>query len=220
MLCHRSHHYKYKKDDYMNRFATLIIGSALSSLVAAYGFAAESAPETTKPTAAPAAASTPAAPAASADATLASIKIGFIDMSKVAEESAEGKAATDALKAKSEKLRKKIEAQQKQLEKQKEAIQAKLPSMTPKERAAKGKEFEKKVDEYQKMVRASELEVTKLQDRLTKEVGGVIKKAASDFAKANGYLLIAEEKAVLFLDDKVKPKDLTEELIAFMAKSK
>lgn len=206
----------------MNRFATLLIGSALSSLVAAYGFAAESAPEAAKPAATPAApaAVAPAAPAASVDAALAAIKIGFVDMSKIAAESADGKAATNALKAKSEKLRKKIEAQQKQLEKQKEAIQAKLPTMTPKERAAKGKEFEKKVDEYQKMVRASELEVTKLQDRLTKEVGGVMKKAASDYAKANGYLLVAEEKAVLFLDDKVKPTDLTDEVIAFMAKSK
>lgn len=203
----------------MNRFATLIIGSALSTLVAAHGFAAESAPEAAKPATAPAAVA-PAAPAASVDAALAAIKIGFVDMSKIATESAEGKAATDALKAKSEKLRKKIESAQKQLEKQKAAIQAKLPTMTPKERAAKGKEFENKVDEYQKMVRASELEVTKLQDRLTKEVGGVVKKAASDFAKANGYLLIAEEKAVLFLDDKIKAKDLTDEVIAFMTKSK
>lgn len=202
----------------MNRFATLLIGSALSSLVAAYGFAAESAPEATKPTA-------PAAPATAAsvtttDATTAAVKIGFVDMSKIAAESAEGKAATQTLKTKSEKLRAKIESRQKQLEKQKEAIQAKFPSMTPKERAAKAKEFEKKVDEYQKMVRASELEVTKLQDRLTKEVGGVVKKATADFAKENGYLLIAEEKGVLFLDEKAQGKDLTDDIVAFMAKSK
>lgn len=202
----------------MTRFATLLIGSALTSLVASYAFAAEAAPASA-PASTTAAATAPATPAlAKEEAKASAVKIGYVDMAKVAAESAEGKAATDALKTKSEKLRAKIEARQKQLEKQKAAIEAKLPTMTQKERVAKGNEFQKKVEEYQKMLRASELEVNELQDKLTNEVGGVIKKAAADYAKANGYLLMLEEKGVLFLDESVKPKDLTEEVVAYMAK--
>jgi len=202
----------------MTRFATLLIGSALTSLVASYAFAAEAAPAAA-PAATPAAATAPATPALAQEEVQASaVKIGYVDMAKVAAESAEGKAATDALKTKSEKLRAKIEARQKQIEKQKAAIEAKLPTMTQKERVAKGNEFQKKVEEYQKLVRASELEINELQDKLTNELGGVIKKAAADYAKANGYLLMLEEKGVLYLDESVKPKDLTEEVVAYLTK--
>lgn len=215
----------------MTRFAALLIGSALTSFVASYAFAADAAPtfaEATvgkptsaeaKPAASSAAVSAPTvAAAAKDDAKAAAVKIGYVDMAKVAAESAEGKAASNSLKTKSEKLRAKIEARQKQIEKQKAAIEAKLPTMTQKERVAKGTEFQKKLEEYQKLVRSSELEINGLQDKLTNEVGGVIKKAAADYAKANGYVVIIEEKGVLYLDENAKPKDVTDEVVASMAK--
>ncbi|WP_224982336.1 OmpH family outer membrane protein [Geomonas agri] len=210
----------------MIRFVTLLIGSALTSLIAANGFAAETAPAAVPATApvavaAPVAAAVPVAvapvaPAKDADASV--VKIAYIDMAKVAVESPEGKAAGESLKKKSEHLRSKLDAKTKQLEKQKAAIEAKLPTMTQKERAAKAAEFQKKVEEYQKQARASEIEVSKLQEKLTNEVGGVIKKAASDYAKAHGYLLVVEEKGVLFADEKVKPKDISEEVAAELSK--
>ncbi|MBJ6800879.1 OmpH family outer membrane protein [Geomonas propionica] len=202
----------------MNKLVTLLIGSALTSLIAANGFAAEAAPAAAA-AAAPAAIVAPVAPAAPAkDDASATVKIAYIDMAKVAAESPEGKAAGESLKKKSEQLRSKLDAKTKQLEKQKAAIEAKLPTMTQKERAAKAAEFQKKVEEYQKLARASELEVSKLQDKLTNEIGGVIKKAAADYAKANGYLLVVEEKGVLFADEKVKPKDISEEVAAELSK--
>lgn len=210
-----------EKDDHMTRFATLLIGSALTSLVASYGFAAEAAPEAAKPAATAQPAAAPAAvPTAAPAVTPAApvVKIGFVDMSKVAAGSAEGKAAADKLKARSEKLRDKIEARQKQIEKQKAAIEAKLPTMTPKERTAKGNEFQKKVEDYQKLVRSSELEINQMQDKLTNELSGVIKKAASDYAKANGYTILVEEKGVLFVSESVAPEDLTDKIIEQMGK--
>ncbi|GFO65686.1 OmpH family outer membrane protein [Geomonas paludis] len=202
----------------MNRFVALLIGSALTSLVAANGFAAEAAPAATlaAPPAAAVAPATPTAPVKDADAS--AVKIAYIDMAKVAAESPEGKAAGESLKKKSEQLRSKLDAKTKQLEKQKAAIEAKLPTMTQKERAAKAAEFQKKVEEYQKLARNSELEVTQLQDKLTNEIGGVIKKAAGEYAKAHGYLLVVEEKGVLFADEKVKSKDISEEVAAELSK--
>jgi outer membrane protein len=208
----------------MNRFAALLIGSALTSLIASHGFAADAQPETAKPAAAaaPAPAETaattaPATPAAN-PTTGKEVKVGFITLSKVAAETAEGKAATGKLSVRSTKLREKIDAKQKQLEKQKAAIESKLPTMTPKERQTKGNEFQKKVEDLQKMIRASELEMSEMQEKLTGEVYARIKEAAAAYGKANGYAIVVEEKAVLYLAEELKPKDLTDEIIQDMDK--
>lgn len=217
----------------MNRFATLLVGSALTSLIASYGFAADAAPDATKSaatsTAAPAALSAPAAPAAASPAApqaaplataagAADVKIGYINMNKVATESAQGKAATAKLSDKSDKTRKKLEAKQKQLEKHKKEIEAKLPTMTPKERAAKGAEFQKKMEDFQKLVRSSELEVMEYQDKLTADMYQKIKDATVQFAKDAGYALIVEEKSVLYALDTLKPTNVTDEVIEVLGK--
>lgn len=203
----------------MNRFATLLVGSALTALIANYAFAADAAPEASQPaaTSQPAPAAPPAAQGLPA-AGMKDIKVGYISMAKVASGSPGGKAAAATLKARSEKLRDKIEAKQKQLEKQKAAIEAKLGTMSAKERAAKGTEFQKKMEEYQKLVRSSEAEMQELQDKLTTEIYKDMKKAAADYAKSNGYALLIEEKAVLYLDDSINAKDLTEEMTELMSK--
>lgn len=220
----------FKRMNNMNRFATLLLGSALTALIANYGFAADAAPEASKPAAtsqpAPAAATAPAATATPAPAepqsqpaaSLKDIKVGYINMAKVAADSAGGKAAAATLKAKSEKLRTKIEAKQKQIEKQKAAIEAKLETMTPKERAAKGSEFQKKMEDYQKLVRSSEAEMQELQDKLTGELFKSIKKAAAEYAKANGYIALVEEKGAFYLADSINSKDLTEEITELLNK--
>uniref|UniRef100_C6E982 Outer membrane chaperone Skp (OmpH) n=1 Tax=Geobacter sp. (strain M21) TaxID=443144 RepID=C6E982_GEOSM len=219
----------------MNRFAALLVGSALTSLIASHGFAADAQPETAQPAAAapaaaPASAETaaitaPATPAASAAQPSAvtpsagkEVKIGFITLSNVAAETAAGKAATGKLSVRSKKLREKIEVKQKQLEKQKTAIESKLPTMSPKERQTKGAEFQKKIEDLQKLIRASELEMSEMQEKLTGEVYARIKEAAAAYGKANGYAVVVEEKAVLYLAEELKPKDLTAEIIQDMDK--
>jgi len=217
----------------MTRFATILIGSALTSLIAGYGFAADPQTETSQPvvsspsspaTAAVTAPAAAAAPATEAAAPVAAsdkeLKIGYISLNKVASATAEGKAASAKLTEKSVQLRKKLDAKQKQLEKEKISIEARLPTMTPKERAAKGTEFQKKMEAFQKLVRASELEVVELQDKLTGEVYISIKNAAVEYAKANGYTVLVEEKSVLFVVDSLTPKDLTDEVIELLNKKK
>ena len=205
----------------MNKLATLLIGSALTTLMVTQAFAADTAPAstaskpaTTTPAAAPAASPTAAGtpPAAVASAKEQTVKIGSIDMAKIAAESTGGKAAEATLKAKSAKLRAKIEAKQKQLEKQKEAIESKLEGMSAKERAAKGKEFQKKMEEYQKLVRASEEEMQQLQEKLTSDLYKVIKSTATAYAKSHDIVAVVEQKAILYVTDKIDTKDLTEEI--------
>ena len=183
----------------MNKFTTLLVGSALAVLIASYGFAAD-------------ATSSAASSGNKSQPAIKELKIGYITMAKVAAGSTGGKAAAATIESKSEKLRAKIEAKQKELESQKNVLEAKFASMSAKEREAKGKEFQKKVEEYQKLVQSSEKEMQQLQEKLTKELYESIKKASAQYAKSNGYTALIEEKAVLYLADGTNTKDLTEEI--------
>lgn len=222
----------------MTRFSKVLLGSALVCLIAGHGFAADAAPEAAQPAAASpsvaapaavtapaptapvaaAAPATPAVPSASPEAAAPAqeLKVGFINMNRIAAETKEGKAATARLADKSEKAKKKIEAKQKQLEKQRAAIEAKLATMTPQERQAKGEEFQKKVEEFQKSAKAAELEVADLQDKLTSKIFLKIKDTAVEYAKANGYAILVEEKSVLYAVDTLKPRNITDAVIDAM----
>ena len=225
----------------MKKFAALILGSALTALIAGTVLAASGAPvesRDAKPTAgaasAPATAAgsataLPAVPAPAAAAPAAAVapdtttgakeqtvKIGYVDMSQIASDTESGKAATASLKERSLKLSAKITAKQKQIEKQKAAIEAKIESLSPKERAAKAKEFQKKMDEYQKLVRSSDQEMQQMQEKLTSDLYQAIKKAATAYGKSHGYAAVLDKKALLYLADSPEPKDLTEEIIALL----
>ncbi|HBA86609.1 MAG TPA: porin [Geobacter sp.] len=218
----------------MTRFAKLLIGSALTVLLAGNGFAADATPEASKPAAPaatapapstaapaqPAAAPAPATAAQPAAAMAPEVKLGYVTASRIATESAEGKASAATLKAKSEKLKAKIEARQKALEKLKSAAEAKLPTMSPTERAAKGKELQKKFEDWQKLVRSSETEMQELQDKLMTELYQKIKKASADYAMANGYTALIEEKAVLYIVDTIRPKDVTDDIVELLNQKK
>ena len=220
----------------MKKFAALILGSVLTALIAGTALAASTAPvesgdaKAAAATAAPAAPVAPvavpatpvaapasAAPAAvAAPAPMAALKLGYVDMAKIAAETESGKAATAALKPRSLKLSAKIEAKQKQIEKQKAAIEAKLETMSTKERAAKAKEFQKKMEEYQKLVRASDLEMQEMQEKLTTDIYQTIQKAATAYGKSHGYAAVLVKKEVLYLADIPEPKDLTDEIAALL----
>jgi outer membrane protein len=222
----------------MNKYVALILGSALTALIAGTALAASATPSVVseaKP-AAPAPATTSAAPAVAAPAPVLAapavtvlpdtaaaakepVKIGYVDMAQIAAETDSGKAAAATLKTKSQKLGARIEAKQKQLEKQKEAIQAKIATLSPKEREAKSKEFQKKVEEYQKLVRTSDKEMQALQEKLTSDIYAAIKKAATAYGKSHGFAAVLAKKDLLYMADIPEPKDLTEELTEILNKN-
>ena len=182
----------------MNNRAALLIGAALTAFIANPVFAQPAKPATP-------------APAATAQSA---VKIGYVNMAKIAAESKSGKAAAASLKTKSEQLRTKIQAKQKQIEAEKKAIEAKIEKMSVKERETKAKDFQKKLEEYQKLVQSSDAEMQKMQEKLLSDLYQKIKTASAAYAKANGYTAILEEKAVLYMSAAMVPKDLTNEISA------
>ncbi len=147
-----------------------------------------------------------------------SLKVGYADMAKIAEKSDLGKAAKARFEAKADKLKAQIDTKQKLLEKQKATLEAKLPGYTPEQRAAKIREYEKKVDELRKLLAKADKELKPLQEELLKEISGKIEKAAAEYGAANGFSVIVTKNELLYLGNNVDVQDVTEALIAHLAK--
>ncbi|UFS69944.1 OmpH family outer membrane protein [Geomonas sp. RF6] len=199
----------------MNKRVALLLNLAIAALLAGSAYGAEStapaasqkAPATSAPVFASLSSAKTATPAPSS-----SVKVGYVDLTRVATESETGKAAKAELIAKSDKARAKLQAKQSQLEKQKKAIEAKLPTMTPQQREAKGKEFQKKVEEYQKVLRATEQEMMGAEDKVKGTVLKGIKAAATEYGRNNGFTVVVAKEEILFLSDSVTTEDITDKV--------
>jgi outer membrane protein len=141
------------------------------------------------------------------------IRIGYVDITRIGNESVPGKAAQARFKAKADKYQSQITAKQKQLEKQKAAIEAKLPSMLPEQRAAKAREFEKKVEEYRKFVQNAEKELKPLEEELGRSLFGTIEKVVADYGTANGFAAIVAKKELLYQGSVVTTLDVTGDIL-------
>lgn len=141
------------------------------------------------------------------------VKIGYVDMAKVASDSALGKAALKEVKSRTERYRSRITAKEKQLEKQKKTIEAQISALSPKEREAKAKEFQKRIDEYRKLVTKAEKDVRERQEKLLADLYKSIEESAVDYGKANGLAAVVIKKDILYSSERVEAKDLTDEII-------
>ncbi|MBV5323427.1 OmpH family outer membrane protein, partial [bacterium] len=102
--------------------------------------------------------------------SVASAKIGVVDINKVSSESNIGKSAQAQIKGLQAKLQKQVEGKKHQIEKFKSDIERQMPGLTPPQREAKSKEFQKKVAEFQKFGMKAEKELMATQEKLTKEL--------------------------------------------------
>ena len=145
-----------------------------------------------------------------------SVKIGIIDMAKVASDSSSGKAAYAEVKAKMEKFQKQIKSKETELKKQKDAIEAQMPSLAPIQRSAKAKEFQKKLESFQTFIQKAEKDVRTREANLLKKLYESVAKSAGDYGKANGFAAIGTNKELLYIGSTVKIQDLTAEIIKLM----
>lgn len=146
----------------------------------------------------------------------ASLRIGYVDLMKIAEESTVGKDAKARFKVRGDKLQSQLAAKQKQLEKQKSALEAKLPTLIPDQRGTKIKEYEKKVEEFRTFVKNAEKEMQPLQEELTRSITEVTLAACETYGKANGFAVIAVRKDLLYVDAVYASTDVTAEIVTLM----
>lgn len=198
----------------MKKRTTLLLSLATAAILAGSAWGAE----TAAPAASEKAPALSAPPvfsslsSASTTAATGAVKVGYVDLTRVAVESETGKAARAELVAKTDKLRAKLEAKQKQLEKQKKEIEAKLPTYTPQQREAKAKEFQKKVEEYQKLLRSTEQELQGAEEKVKAPILKSIKDAAADYGARNGFAVVVVREQMLYLSDSAVTEDITDKV--------
>jgi outer membrane protein len=146
------------------------------------------------------------------------LRIGYADITRIAEQSTPGKVAKAHFDVKADKLKAQIETKQKLLEKQKSTLETKLPTYAPEQRAAKIKEYEKKVEEFRKLLQKADKELKPMQEELLKEIYGKIEKAAAEYGAANGYSLILVKNDLLYQGKNVELQDVTDALIKYLEK--
>jgi outer membrane protein len=200
----------------------LLIATLVTSLPA-LAAAADSAPAPVdKPAAAaeapqksPAAASTESKPSDAA-AARQTARIGLVDMQRILNESARGKAVEAKLKGMKDKLRDRVDAKRKQLDKLRASFETILPTLSQEQREAKAKEFQKKVEELQKFGKKLEEEFFTTQEKETKGLYDATEQAAVAYGKANSFAVIIVKKQLLYVGDSIDAQDVTDVLIKEM----
>ena len=163
--------------------------------------------------AAPLAVPAPAQKAEAAASAQQNMRLGHVDLARVAAESETGKAGQAELGDLKKKLQGQIEAKRKQLDKQKAAIEAKLKTFTSEQREAKAREFQKKVEEFQKFGLRAEKELQARQEEFGDKLFKAVEQASADLAKARGLALVVIKRELLYLGSGVDAQDVTDEVI-------
>ncbi len=146
------------------------------------------------------------------------VRLGYVDLMRISNESEKGKAGQAQLAALKKKLQGQIETRRKQLDKQKVAIEATLKTMTPQQREAKGKAFQKKVEEFQKFGMNAEKELQERQEEFSSKLFKAIERACTEFGKANGLALVVVKRELLYLGSGVDAQDVTDGVIKLIDK--
>lgn len=156
---------------------------------------------------------TPAQKAPEAPTAQKPLRLGYVDLMRINNESGSGKAGQKQLEEKKKKLQSQVETKRKQVEKLKSDIEAKIQSLTPPQREAKAKEFQKKVEEFQKFGQNAEKELQTLQQGLVSSLFDKIERACTEYGKANSLALVVVKRELLYLDSTVETADVTDGVI-------
>lgn len=154
--------------------------------------------------------SPPATPVAAPP--VAVTRLGLVDINRISNESAMGKAAQAKMKEQQLKLQKQVDTKKRHLEKLKSDIERQLPTLTPPQREAKAKEFQKKVEEFQKFGMNAEKGLQESQEKLTKELLMAIEQASIALGKEKGLAAVVVKRELLYLGTNVEPLDISDDI--------
>ena len=152
------------------------------------------------------------APAATPASSVATSRIGFVDVQRVLARSAAGVSAREQLEREKATMQKEMDGKRQELEKLRDELEKKGPLMTADTRRDKQDQFERKRrdaarlgDDFQKELEKKE---QALLQRVLQDLGGVIERVG----KERGYYLIVERRGAVVLYA-ASEADLTEEII-------
>lgn len=143
-----------------------------------------------------------------ADAT----KIGVVNFEKILKESSAGKMMQKELKAKLDELQAKLQAEEKKVKDLSAALERESLVLSAEKKLERQRELRDKADDLKKMNADYTQEMKILQNKRMNQIQKDIFDITNKMGKAQGYILIIEQKiaGVIYAADKV---DITDEII-------
>ncbi len=138
------------------------------------------------------------------------LKIGFMDLQRILNESTPGKKARENLETFIKTEQVKIDEQSKLIDEMKKELEIKSSVLSEEARNNKQEEIQKMLRDFKRTAQDAQDEVKRKEAELTKVLLIEIKNVLSNFAKDEGYFAVFQkaEGLVLYCDDKADITDL------------
>ena len=124
----------------------------------------------------------------------ASLKIGYVNLAKVFDGYERTKASDAVLEKQGKEKEAELQGRMGELKKLRQSLEL----LNDDAREAKSRDIEQKADELQRFRNATARDLRRERDKIAKDILGEIQKTVEDYAKANGFSLILDERSLLY----------------------
>ena len=151
----------------------------------------------------------PLAPGPCPTAGAEELKIGYVDLSKIFDGFERTKASDATLEGKGKQKEAELEGRMNELKKLRQSLEL----LNDQAREAKTKEIEEKADELQRFRTNTARDLRRERDNIAKQILAEIQRGVEEYAKANGFSLILDERSLLYGQ---QTYDVTDEILKML----
>ena len=139
-------------------------------------------------------------------------KIGYVDLQKALNMSAEGKAAKETIKAKVQGYDADVQKRQEELQKLKDELEKQAMLLSEEARSAKEREYQQKVKEYQRFTKDIQESLQQTDADLTRKILEKLLEVVQKVGKQENYTMVLEktESSIVYADANA---DITDKVI-------
>lgn len=149
---------------------------------------------------------------AAANVNAAEVKIGYVDLQKAINMSAEGKSAKDMIAKKVSEYEVQVAQRKEELQKAKDEFEKQALLLSDEARAAKDRDLKDKYKDFQRFTKDIQEELQQVDADMTRKILAGVLKVAADIGEQEKFTAIFEknESSMVYADPAI---DLTERVI-------
>jgi outer membrane protein len=140
----------------------------------------------------------------------AELKIGFVDLQKIIDNSEKGKQIRNEIQKKADELTRQVKALEEEMKAMKADYDKQANVLTSEAKQEKRDELARKELDYQRFIKDSEAELRKAEKRALQELYQDIGKLISEYGKERNYTAIFERQTIVYVSESI---DLTNDII-------
>lgn len=137
------------------------------------------------------------------------LKIGYINLSRIFDQYQRTKESEQVLEQKGKQKQTELEGRFSELKKLRQSLEL----LNDQARESKAREIEEKSDEFQRLKVRSERDLLRERNQLAGQILDEVEAAVAEYAKANGFSVILDQRSLLFGE---KLYDVTDEVLKLL----